>query len=500
VSIRKPRASHAVAALLLAGGLACATASGQTVGYFTDFNPGATGWEGPITDNGFVPVQVLDITTFDFSTVDIMVIDETSNGSISPELLGRAADLAAYVMGGGKLVYHDRYVTDNSMLPGGGAINLVRDFTFDADLDVVTPGTLVTEGPFGTIDDSTLDGGTSSNHGWAENLPAESVTILSAGPEPARAAGFSYLFDAGAVYYSSIPLDYYLAGSGPADVQAAMTQIYAPNLLAYMDALAGVVVTDRSLIIKQGACPAPVNPASNGLTKMLLVGEADFDVSQVVLESVELSRCDGMGEAVTPHFGPPGPGPKIVDLNHPNDDEVGCGGEAVPCACNDDQSSDGIDDLSLRFATSAMAEAFLLDEAPGGSIITLVLTGELADGSGFAAADCIQIVGPPAGDGALVVEASMPDVWIDMQPLDDLLDDGGFTTFKRGHGVGTLVTLTAPETVNGRIFVGWIIDGLQFSTPQTTVHFIVHEEETTAEALYTSPPFFQINHPDQAAH
>ena len=105
---------------------------------------------------------------------------------------------------------------------------------------------------------------------------------------------------------------------------------------------------NRSLIIKQGACPALVNPASRGLTPMLLVGEVDFDASQAVLSSLELTRCDGVGGAVAPHSGPPGPGTRIVDLNHPNDDEAGCSEGQVPCACNADQSSDGIADMFVR--------------------------------------------------------------------------------------------------------------------------------------------------------
>jgi hypothetical protein len=194
-----------------------------------------------------------------------------------------------------------------------------------------------------------------------------------------------------------------------------------------------VPAADRTLIIKQGSCPAPVNPDSHGLTPMLLVGESEFDVGQVVLASLELSRCDGVGGAITPHEGPPGPGSQIVDLNHPNDSDVGCGDGQVPCTCNADQSSDGIDDLRLRFDTEAMAEAFELHGVVPGMTVTLMLTGELTDGSQFAAADCIRVVGPPEPPGVLLVDASVPNVWVDVTPLDLILDGGGFAAFERAY-------------------------------------------------------------------
>lgn len=175
------RREFLIVAAMAAGVMSASASAGIVVGYYTDFNPNAMGWAGPIAANGFTAVQVLDISIFDFSTVDIMVIDESSNGRISGDLLGRAADLDAYTLGGGKVVIHDRYVTDSSWIPGGGGMTLVRDFSFDTDLNVVTGGTQVTNGPFGTIDDATLDGGNSSNHGWALNLPGGATTFLVLG-------------------------------------------------------------------------------------------------------------------------------------------------------------------------------------------------------------------------------------------------------------------------------------------------------------------------------
>ena len=70
-----------------------------------------------------------------------------------------------------------------------------------------------------------------------------------------------------------------------------------------------------------------------------------------------------MGEAVAPNYGPPGPGPKLKDINHPYAGALGCEGDG--CACNDDESSDGILDLQLFFRTNDLYEAGILDGRHG---------------------------------------------------------------------------------------------------------------------------------------
>ncbi len=252
-------------------------------------------------------------------------------------------------------------------------------------------------------------------------------------------------------------------------------------------ALEAVAAADRTLVIKQGACPAPVNPASNGFTPMLLVGDTDFDVSQVTLASLELRRCDGIGDGVAPNMGPPGPGPQIVDLNHPNSDDVGCENGQVPCGCNDDQSSDGIDDLKLKFRTSDMAEAFMLDGESAGAEITLFLSGTLSDGSEFVAADCMRLVGNPEPPGLLTVSSNTSGVWIDATPLDLIFDGGGFAPFERSHPLGAVVTLTAPVTDGERIFTGWIINGVEYPYLTPTIVITVDGAATTAWARYGLP-------------
>src|SRR5262249_14409757 len=74
-----------------------------------------------------------------------------------------------------------------------------------------------------------------SNHGWVlgATLPAGALPILSAGPNPANVVAFSYSLGNGSVYYSTIPLDFYLDGNGPPALNMTMQQIYTPNMLTH---------------------------------------------------------------------------------------------------------------------------------------------------------------------------------------------------------------------------------------------------------------------------
>ena len=146
-----------------------------------------------------------------------------------------------------------------------------------------------------------------------------------------------------------------------------------------------IVRCTRTLIIKQGACPAPVNPNANGVVPMLLVGELDFAADTAVRSSLRLRICDDVnGAFIVPldHH------TKVKDLNHPFEGTTECGG----CTCNPDQHSDGIDDLSLKFRQNEFAD--VLGLSSGGEVVTLELTGVLEDGTPFCARDCVWLVPP----------------------------------------------------------------------------------------------------------
>jgi hypothetical protein len=232
---------------------------------------------------------------------------------------------------------------------------------------------------------------------------------------------------------------------------------------------------EQTLIVKQGACPAPVNPNSNGVIPILLVGDAGFDVNNIDLDSLDLHRCDGVGGSATPladHT-------HVSDLNHPGG-PVGCG----ECQCNDDQSSDGIDDLSMKFRTDETLAA--LGIGVGDGVVTVELTGNMNDGSPFCARDCVIVVPPGSGAINATMQSNVPDTFIEMTPLDLNVDSDGFANFTRTFIEGTTLTLTAPSTSKGRRFLRWNVDGQMQGFGVRTIEVLI-SADTTLKAFYQRP-------------
>jgi hypothetical protein len=128
-------------------------------------------------------------------------------------------------------IFHDRHVTTAMNVLPGSPGDIVRDFFDGANIQVVDNTTLVTNGPGGVITDTSLDGGTFSSHGWisAGTMPPGGRGILSQG-NPLHLVLYSYPFGRGKVVYSTIPLDFYLGGSG--GIFTNMRN-YAANVVAY---------------------------------------------------------------------------------------------------------------------------------------------------------------------------------------------------------------------------------------------------------------------------
>ena len=142
---------------------------------------------------------------------------------------------------------------------------------------------------------------------------------------------------------------------------------------------------EGTLDIKPGACPNPINPDSQGVVPMLLVGDTDFDVTEVDIGSLQISRADGVGGSLGPQEGPRGPRTTVEDVATPFTGEL--------CDCHD-LGSDGIDDLVLKFRNSDLVTGLQLDSEVPGTTVELVLSGTLLDGTPFAARDCIQVIPP----------------------------------------------------------------------------------------------------------
>lgn len=188
----------------------------------------------PIQAAGHTGVCLFDLTAQNLSGIDVLFAQNPSNSGYAEEYTNNLDAIRQAVMGGMTLVFHDRAVTNHtaSLLPGGAGIAFARDTVSAAanNINIATSGTLVTDGPGGVLDNSSLDGGGSSSHGYADesSLPAGAVNILSR-PTSTEVVTFAYPYGAGWVVYSTIPLDYFLDGNDP----AAFRDIYAPNVVEY---------------------------------------------------------------------------------------------------------------------------------------------------------------------------------------------------------------------------------------------------------------------------
>ncbi len=120
----------------------------------------------------------------------------------------------------------------------------------------------------------------------------------------------------------------------------------------------------------------------------------DLDVTQVDISSILLFRADGVGSAVAPNEGPPGPHSTFEDVATP------FGGEL--CDCHE-EDGDGITDLAMKFKSQDVVSELQLNGLPPGDLVELCLSGMTLDESEFEVCDCVRLVptGDMDGDGAV---------------------------------------------------------------------------------------------------
>lgn len=175
------------------------------------------------------------------------------------------------------------------------------------------------------------------------------------------------------------------------DCQAGETPCEAGEVCSEEDD-GGVCVAPTGIVmdIKPGSCPNQLNRRSRGVLPVVLLGSSDFDVSQVDIFTLVMTRADGVGGSVSPHEGPPGPHTTISDVATP-----GASGDESEedCACNDNLAEeDGLDDLNMKFKTIEVVEMLELDQSEHAETIELVIHGLMLDGSNFSASDCIRVM------------------------------------------------------------------------------------------------------------
>ncbi len=153
---------------------------------------------------GFSSKDLDDLTAQDIESLNILYIDKYSSNS---EFTNNLASIHSSVYNGMTLIINDGSPYEaNSILPGLTQ-TLVSSSYSNADVNIGPDGVELSNGTLGNLDDSSLDGGSSSIHGAFESssLPDGAKILLTSG-NGNEVVAFSYEYGSGTVIYSTMPL------------------------------------------------------------------------------------------------------------------------------------------------------------------------------------------------------------------------------------------------------------------------------------------------------
>ena len=226
----------------------------QTIAYA---GPGTDG-QGFITELGHTAA---DYSASNLDTYDVVWYLNQNNSGFSNSPF--SISLTNWVNAGGVLIMHDRYVNDGNLdsnLPGhtayGGTTTRGYGNNTSSSYQIVDESTsnLLKYGPGGIMVDDTsafnsdpagdhsgnnhlgtfnIGGGHATNHGYSTNIHANTLG-LSTTNDTSQYVDVLWEHGAGAVYYSTTPLDYYI---GTNFVENDAWDAYALNSLHYATSL-----------------------------------------------------------------------------------------------------------------------------------------------------------------------------------------------------------------------------------------------------------------------
>jgi uncharacterized repeat protein (TIGR01451 family) len=274
-----------------------------------------------------------DLSPADLAGIDVLFVQNPSNGAYGAEYLSRLNDVNAAVAGGLILILHDRFVTDATkvqsgggrVLPGSSGFTVVRNFDSPErnDIEIRDSSTVVTD----NLTATSLDNGDFSCHGYIESdtLPPGAKKFLNRGdpgdPDPTipynQVVTSSYTHGSGTVIYSTIPLDQFLANPSP-EPNSSFATIYAPNVIEYAGVLS-LHIPDLAVSLDNGQT---VSVPGDTVTYTLVV--SNLGPGEVLGATVtqgapaELSNvtwsCSGADGATCPSAGGSGAISETVDM------------------------------------------------------------------------------------------------------------------------------------------------------------------------------------------
>jgi hypothetical protein len=224
-----------------------------------------------------------ELTAANLNTLNALII-ALGNGSRTGTLMNNIQNVFNWVQAGGDLIIHDSNPSANrtqDIVPG---LNVAADgsdlnqhffglnhspYGGSNTMDVFPGATSpILNGPFGTVNNATMDGGNHSNHGFitADKLPAGVNKVMTwANNNTTRAAVISYGFGQGSVIYTTLPAEHYTHRNYwffPDYVQTTnfsnnLNHIYLRNEL--VAALDGAVAPPQNLAPTQVSANGPYN-------------------------------------------------------------------------------------------------------------------------------------------------------------------------------------------------------------------------------------------------
>ncbi|MEM7269092.1 MAG: hypothetical protein AAF401_07545 [Pseudomonadota bacterium] len=259
---------------LVLGALLANSASAASIGYFRADVPGLNNF--PAKSQAVATVdaspdyelsitEIFGLNGFALQGFDILWIRNVNTGApdFSQSVVG---DIASFVSNGGVLLVNDWGVTNvGNWLPGGGSTGFVRDVNTPErdEISLTDPSSPIADGPFGVLDNNSLDDLGASSHGYAElsTLPQGSQAYLTR-TDPTHVVDFGYEFGDGDVYYSTMPTGFHLSG------HAEVRDIYLPNVLAFAADLSAENLGGGAAEVP---LPAPFILLASGLGGLLLL-------------------------------------------------------------------------------------------------------------------------------------------------------------------------------------------------------------------------------------